>query len=411
MELLDLDRPDLKDPPFVAARARRVCGAGKTSSPPSARRYAAAPPVRLVQPGGRVHPHRRARPAACWRSSRRSIASGSNSPIVEALLEAGERGKQVAVLVELKARFDEENNIEWARALEHAGVHVVYGLLGLKTHCQGRAGRAARGRRHPPLRPPGHRQLQRRHRAHLHRLRPAHLPPGDRRRRSELFNYADRLFARRRTTASCWWRRARCAAGCWQRIEREIERTSRQRRRAPDLQDERAGRSGISSQALYRASQAGVRVDLIVRGMCCLRPGVPGVSENIRVISLVGRFLEHSRIYYFANGGRRRGGAHGQRRPDAAQPRPPRRDALPAGGSLAARAPARLVLPAYLRDTANASLLLPDGTYERLRPPKGEPAFDVQAWFAHEALRVPDPEAPFILQSTSRAPAGTPSPA
>jgi polyphosphate kinase len=153
-------------------------------------------------------------------------------------------------------------------------------------------------------------------------------------------------------------------------------------------------------RALYRASHAGVRIDLLVRGMCSLRPGLPGVSENIRVASLVGRFLEHSRIYYFANGGLDEeellvGSADlMQRNLDH------RVEVLfPLEDRMLRAHIVSVVLPAYLRDTANASLLLPDGTYEHLRPPKGEAPFDVQHWFAQEHVPILDREAPYALQS------------
>src|SRR5262249_42271241 len=147
-------------------------------------------------------------------------------------------------------------------------------------------------------------------------------------------------------------------------------------------------------------SRAGVQIDLIVRGMCSLRPGIPEVSENIRVVSLVGRILEHSRIYYFANGGAGGGGMG---------------SADPIQGNLAHRIEVLFpledenlrnnivhnVLPAYLRDTANANILHSDGSYDRVKPAKGEDPFDVQAWFANEAPRLFDPEAPYFLQSTA----------
>ncbi|MGZ3665840.1 MAG: RNA degradosome polyphosphate kinase, partial [Ktedonobacterales bacterium] len=170
--------------------------------------------------------------------------------------------------------------------------------------------------------------------------------------------------------------------GLLQRIEREIEH-------------QRAGRQGrlifkINAlidpefiRMLYMASREGVQIDLIVRGMCSLRPGIPGVSENIRVVSLVGRFLEHSRLYYFSNGGS----------PDdellmgSADLMPRNLDhrveVLFPIEDPTLRAQLRdVALPAYLRDTANARLLLPDGTYERITPPDGQEPFNVQAWFA-----------------------------
>jgi polyphosphate kinase len=226
---------------------------------------------------------------------------GRNSPVVEALLRAMERGKQVAVLVELKARFDEESNIEWARALEREGVHVVYGLLGLKSHCKVA-------------------MVVRREGDHIRRY--VHLSTGNYNATTahlytdlglfttneaiaddvtDLFNYLTGYSAKadyQKLLVSPVNTRQRLT----ELIEREMEH---QRKRGNgrlifkmnSLVDPRMIR------LLYRASQAGVKIDLLVRGTCCLRPGLPGISENIQVTSIVGRFLEHSRAYYFHNDG------------------------------------------------------------------------------------------------------------
>ena len=226
---------------------------------------------------------------------------GRNAPVVRALLEAQRNGKQVAVLVELKARFDEESNIGWARALEAEGVHVVYGLVGLKTHSKVTL-------------------VVRREEGSLRRY--LHLATGNYNAvtagiytdlglltcdaelaadATELFNtvtgYSTQTYFRSLLVAP---------GGMRERVEALIAR---------EIEHARGGRGGrlifkMNSlvddrliRALYRASQAGVQIDMLVRGICCLRPGLPGVSDNIRVISIVGRFLEHSRIYYFENGG------------------------------------------------------------------------------------------------------------
>ena len=225
---------------------------------------------------------------------------GRNAPVVKALLDAREEGKQVAVLVELKARFDEERNIEWARALESEGVHVVYGLLGLKTHSKialvvRREG--DRIRRYTHLSTGNYNALTAQAYTDLGLLTCDDAIGAD---ATHLFNYLTGYSAK-----ASYRKLAVAPIDLRERVERLIER---------EIEHHREGRPGHVIfkmnalvdrriiRMLYRASQAGVKVDLIVRGMCCLRPGIPGVSENVRVVSVVGRFLEHSRIVCFGEG-------------------------------------------------------------------------------------------------------------
>ncbi len=227
---------------------------------------------------------------------------GRNSPVVEALLRANRNGKQVAVMVELKARFDEESNIEWAKALESEGVHVVYGLKGLKCHSKLALVVRQEGdsiKRYVHLGTGNYNPVT----AHMYTdlgLFTCNEKIGS--DVSDLFNYltgySDKKDYRRLLVAPINLR---------DRFEDLIQR---------EIQHHKNGEHGriiLKMNALvddrmirllYEASQAGVSIDLIVRGMCCLRPGVVGVSDNIRVTSIVGRFLEHSRIYYFRNGGK-----------------------------------------------------------------------------------------------------------
>jgi polyphosphate kinase len=227
--------------------------------------------------------------------------TSGDSPIVDALIDAAESGKQVLVLVEIKARFDEQANIRWARKLEQAGCHVVYGVIGFKTHCKlslvvrqepdglRRYAHIGTGNYHPKT-------------ARMYEdLGLLTADPTVTEDVAHLFNHLSGFSLRQ------GYRRLLVAphsirSGLIERIQREIEhhrqgRPARVRIKLNSLVDE------AICDALYRASQAGVPVDLWVRGICTLRPGVPGLSDNIRVRSTLGRFLEHSRVFWFENGG------------------------------------------------------------------------------------------------------------
>ncbi|GAA1350355.1 RNA degradosome polyphosphate kinase [Arthrobacter koreensis] len=227
--------------------------------------------------------------------------TSGDSPIVDALIDAAESGKQVLALVEIKARFDEQANISWARKLEQAGVHVVYGIVGLKTHCKlslvvrqevdglRRYCHIGTGNYHPRTA---------RYYEDLGLLTANEKVGED---LTKLFNqlsgYAPKSTFKRLLVAP---RSVR--SGLIDRIEREIANKkagldARVIIKVNSMVDE------AIIDSLYRASQAGVRVDVIVRGICSVRPGVPGLSENITVRSILGRFLEHSRVFAFANGG------------------------------------------------------------------------------------------------------------
>ncbi len=223
--------------------------------------------------------------------------TSGDSPIVKSLIRASERGKQVAALVELKARFDEQANIAWARALEEAGVHVVYGLVGLKTHSK----TALVVRQEVDgIRRYCHVGTGNYNSSTARNYEDVGLLSGDPELGADLSDLFNFLTGYSRAVT---YRRLLLAPGALRtRILELIER------------ERMAGRAGriimkmnslVDQQiidALYAASMAGVRIDLVVRSICCLRPGVPDVSENIRVRSIVGRYLEHSRIFYFGSG-------------------------------------------------------------------------------------------------------------
>jgi polyphosphate kinase len=226
---------------------------------------------------------------------------GRNSPVVKSLMKARETGKQVAVLVELKARFDEESNIGWARTMEREGVHVIYGLLGLKTHSKIALVVRQEGehiRRYVHLATGNYNAVTAQSYEDIGLFTCDEEIGAD---ATDLFNYLTGYSSKgdyRKLLVAPINLRERMMA----LIEREIEHQQDGEQghlifKMNSLVDKRM------IKALYKASMAGVKIDLIVRGMCGLRPGLKGISENIRVLSIVGRFLEHSRIYYFRNAG------------------------------------------------------------------------------------------------------------
>jgi len=227
--------------------------------------------------------------------------TSGDSPIIDALVDAAESGKQVLAIVEIKARFDEQANITWARKLEQAGCHVVYGLVGLKTHCKLTLVVRDEGE---SLRRYVHVGTGNYNPRTARIYEDFGLLTGDAdvgRDVADLFNH---LSGYSRDTSYCRFLVAphSMRSGLVERIEREVEhhhagRPARIRIKANAVVDE------VLTDSLYRASQAGVPVDLWVRGICAVRPGVPGLSETIRVRSILGRFLEHSRIFGFDNGG------------------------------------------------------------------------------------------------------------
>lgn len=303
---------------------------------------------------------------------------GANSPIVQALMEARENDKQVAVLLELKARFDEENNIAWARALEDAGVHVVYGVMGLKTHakvCLVVRREADGMRRYVHMGTGNYNTLTGRIYTDLSYFTRDPTIAAD---VSDVFN-ALTGYARKDT-----YRKLLVAPGSIRqqllaRIGREIERHEQHGDgylafKMNALVDKQC------IQALYRASQAGVRIDLQIRGICCLRPGLPGVSETITVTSVVGRFLEHARIYYFRNGGQEEvfvGSA------DLMPRNLDRRVEIlfPIEVPHLRQIIIHDILQTHLQDNVQARQLLPDSRYLRVQPHPASRVLNSQAWF------------------------------
>ncbi len=300
IELLRIDRPDLKDKPFVPDNPFESMCDGDAFAVIRSRDM-------LLH-----HPYDSFAPVVdlIWQAARDpdvlSIKQtlyrvGSNSPVVNALMFAVEQGKQVAVLVELKARFDEENNIVWARALEDVGAHVVYGLPGLKTHAKlTLIVRREQGRlcHYLHLGTGNYNPVTAKIYTDYSYFTTSRELADD---VSELFN-ALTGYSRNKSYRSLIVSPVNTRQWILEMIRREVDWQHREGvgqiiLKMNALVDEEV------IGALYAASREGVRIDLIVRGICCLKPGMAGVSENIRVVSIIGRFLEHSRVFYFNNGG------------------------------------------------------------------------------------------------------------
>jgi len=303
--------------------------------------------------------------------------TGKDSPVVRALQRAAENGKQVTALVELKARMDEEANILWARALEQSGVHVVYGLIGYKTHCKVAlvVRREAGGlRRYVHLGTGNYNPTTARIYSDLSLFTARDDFGAD---ATSIFNL---LTGYSRPTQ---WRKFKVAplglkAAVIEMIDREAQ-IARQTGKGRIIAKMNSLADSEVIKALYRASQAGVQIDLIIRGICCLRPGVPGVSERIRVVSIVDRYLEHTRIWFFEAGGKREAWLSSAdwmprnfiRRVELAFPieDPTLRDRL-----------VDELLATHMSDNVKARILMPDGRYERLQPgTHGTPAAQVRS--------------------------------
>jgi len=302
----DLDRPELHYPKFVPATHRQLAEV-ESAKPSNVFEAIARRDVLLHHPydsfstSVQAFLEQAADDPQVLAIKQTLYRTSGDSPIVDALIDAAEAGKQVLAVVEIKARFDEQANISWARKLEQAGVHVVYGIVGLKTHAKlslvvrqesdglHRYCHVGTGNYNPKT-------------ARLYEdLGLLTCDPQVGEDLSRLFNqlsgYAPKTAYRRLLVAPRSLR-----SGLVDRVEREIAnheggRPAGVRIKVNSIVDE------VLIDSLYRASQAGVKIDVMVRGICAIRPGVPGLSENIRVRSVLGRFLEHSRVFWFAGGG------------------------------------------------------------------------------------------------------------
>jgi len=368
MQLTQIDRPDLKDPPYVPRlpavlkNTPNLFEAIKKQDILLHHPYHSFTPIIDFIQAAAEDPQVLAIKQTLYRV-------GRNSPIVQALMHAREQGKQVTVVVELKARFDEENNIIWARAMERAGVHVVYGLVGLKVHaklamvvrqetdgirCYVHLGtgnyNAATARIYTDL--------------GLLTCRPEIAADV-----VDLFNYLT-AYSRQKEYRTLLVAPVNLRRRLTELIEEEIalhrlHGNGRLIFKMNALVDPKI------IDALYAASQAGVQIDLIVRGMCSLRPQVPGLSETIRVRSIVGRYLEHSRIYYFHHGGKPKiyiGSA------DLMERNLDRRveELFPLVDPVAMQYVTETLLSTYLADNLRARELQPDGRYVRITPDDAE---------------------------------------
>ncbi len=305
-DIADLDREDLKYPAFVPGTHSKLAPV-ESASPVDVFKALRRGDVLLHHPydsfstsvqrfieQAAADPHVLAIKQTLYRTS-------GDSPIIDALVDAAEAGKQVLVIVEIKARFDEQANIRWARKLEHAGCHVVYGLVGLKTHCK--LAMVVRDepdgiKRYTHIGTGNYNPKTARMYEDLGLLTTDEAIGED---VAHLFNNLSG-YSRKASYGELMVAPDSVRSGLVEQIEREVEahrkgEPARIRIKANSIVDE------ALIDALYAASRAGVPIEMLIRGICAVRPGVPGLSETITVRSILGRYLEHSRIMWFANGG------------------------------------------------------------------------------------------------------------
>ncbi len=378
MEIAELDVPELRDPPHSPVDNSELSLASERSI------------FHVIRDQGSILVHH---PYESFKTSvERLLMESARDPKVRAikmtfyrtsedtkaldyLVEAAKNGKQVAVVMELKARFDEEANIRWANRLSEAGVHVTYGVVGLKTHCKvilvvrqdfngiQRYAHIGTGNYHAVT-------------ARLYSdLGLITSDPDIGHDLTELFNYLTTGFKPRRNYRKILKAPKSMRKAILDRIEAAIEAQSPE---SPSLLQFKmnALEEPRVVRALYEASQAGVKVDLIIRDSCRLRPGVPGLSENIRVVSIVGRFLEHSRIFYFRIGGGEEyfiGSADAMRRNLSS-----RIEVLTPVETPDLRERLRFLLDTQLADRRSAWEMRPDGSYYQLRPSSDDEAKGAQ---------------------------------
>ncbi|MBA4106669.1 MAG: polyphosphate kinase 1 [Pirellula sp.] len=301
--------------------------------------------------------------------------TSGDSPIVKSLIQAAENGKHVTALVELKARFDEANNISWSRQMERAGVHVVYGFMDLKTHCK--LAMVVR-------------QEGTKVRRYVH-LGTGNYNPATARLYTDMALFTSNKVMADDCTALFNFLTGYSQGHEWKKL---VIAPTDLHRRTVELIDEQTARAvegksarifaklnslvdGETIEALYQASQAGVPVDLVIRGICCLRPGLPGISENIRVRSIVDRFLEHSRIMVFGDAGKEQiylssadwMPRNFERRVEVM---------FPVEAPELKRRICDEIIPVYLRDNCRARVLMPDGSYVRAAAWHDEPEHRAQ---------------------------------
>jgi polyphosphate kinase len=392
MALLRIPRPDLKDIPFVPAspfaeeETEDMFAAIRRNDILLHHPYDSfGPVVQFIRAAVR-DPNVLAIKQTLYRI-------GKESPLVPLFIEAAENGKQVAVLVELKARFDEENNIGWAKQLERAGIHVVYGLVGLKTHAKMAlvVRREPDGiRRYVHLGTGNYNPVTARIYTDVSFFTCREKITED---ATEVFNYLtgySNKDAFRKLLVAPVNLRERLG----ELIEREIAHAKEGRPARLFFKMNALTDTGMIEK-LYAASAAGVMIDLVIRGICCLRPGLPGISETIRVFSIVGRFLEHSRVFFFENGGKSEvylGSA------DLMGRNLDRRVELvfPVEDPALAAFVRREILETALTDAVRARRLQSDGTY--LQPGKTVEGFDSQQTILQSRVKASAQKPPLLRE-------------